>query len=80
MASWLERNNPSHKAAAGNVLQTQETTRPHSLRDSSEAPLHHERCDLVLHLPRLGVFHGGLGEHREDLRQASVAAEVQKIP
>lgn len=45
----------------------------HSLSYAAKAPLHHEGCDLVLHLPRLGVLHGGLGKHGKDLRQAAIA-------
>lgn len=44
-----------------------------SLRHTAKTPLHDEGCDLVLHLPRLGVLHGCLGEHCEDLSQAAIA-------
>lgn len=44
-----------------------------SLRHAAKAPLHHEGRDLVLHLPRLGVLRGRLGEHRKDLGQPAIA-------
>lgn len=44
-----------------------------SLRHAAKAPLHDEGRDLVLHLPRLGVLHGRLGEHCKDLGQPAIA-------
>lgn len=44
-----------------------------SLRHAAKTPLHDEGCDLVLHLPRLGVLHGRLGEHCKDLSQPAIA-------
>lgn len=49
-----------------------------SLCHSSKAPLHDEGRDLVLHLPRLGIFHGSLGEHCEDLGQTSIAEKKKR--
>ena len=49
-----------------------------SLCDSSEAPLYHEGCVLVLHEPRLLIQHGRLGEDGEDLGQPSVANGVEE--
>lgn len=51
----------------------------HSLRHTAKTPLHHEGRDLVLHLPRLGVLHGRLGEHCEDLSQAAIAEQKKTI-
>lgn len=57
-----------------------------SLCHAAKTPLHHEGRDLVLHLPRLGVLHGRLGEHGEDLSQAAIAEReetnqtVQRCP
>lgn len=48
-----------------------------SLCHTAKTPLHDEGCDLVLHLPRLGVLHGRLGEHREDLSQPAIAEWVE---
>lgn len=49
-----------------------------SLCHSSKAPLHDEGGDLVLHLPSLGILHGSLGEHCEDLSQTSIADKRKK--
>lgn len=44
-----------------------------SLCHTTKTLLHDEGRDLVLHLPRLGVLHGRLGEHCEDLSQPAIA-------
>lgn len=49
-----------------------------SLCHATKTPLHDEGRDLVLHLPRLGVLRGRLGEHCKDLSQPAIAEREEK--
>lgn len=44
-----------------------------SLCHTAKTPFHDKGCDLVLHLPCLGVLCGCLGEHCKNLSQPAIA-------